>query len=109
MIVHIVLLQPRLDLTEAQRTAALAAIERAARNLPDVRRFRFGRRIRHGLPGYEQMMRTDYEIALIIEVDDEAALKRYLAAPAHGAIGDLFTTATAAALAYDYEMIDFRP
>ena len=109
MIAHIVLLQPRPDLTEAQRTAALSAIEDAARNLPDVRRFRLGRRFRHGLPGYEQIMQTDYEIALIIEVDNEEALKRYLAAPAHHAIGGLFTTATAAALAYDYELIDVGP
>lgn len=108
MIAHIVLLQPKPDLTEEQRAMALSAIESAARNLPDVRRFRLGRRIKHGLPGYERMMTTDYEIALIIEVDDEAALKRYLAAPAHGAIGDLFTTATAAALAYDYEMVEFQ-
>lgn len=106
MIAHIVLLQPRADLTEDQRAAALSAIERAARNLPDVSRFRFGRRVRHGLPGYEQMMSRDFEFALIVEVDDETALKRYLAAPAHEAIGDLFTTATAAALAYDYEMIE---
>jgi hypothetical protein len=106
VIAHIVLLQPRPDLTEDQRSAALLAIESAASNLSGVRRFRLGRRVRHGLPGYEQMMRTDYEIALIVEVDNEAALRQYLAAPAHAAIGDLFSTATAAALAYDYEMTD---
>ena len=62
--------------------------------------------MKHGLPGYEQMMATDYEFALIIEVDDVAALTRYLKAPAHRALGDLFSTATAAALAYDFEMTD---
>ena len=35
-----------------------------------------------------------------------AALTRYLQAPAHRALGDLFSTATAAALAYDFEMTD---
>jgi hypothetical protein len=37
-------------------------------------------------------------------VDDIAALTRYLRAPAHRALGDLFSTATQAALAYDYDM-----
>jgi hypothetical protein len=104
VIAHIVLLQPRPDLTEDERRAALDTLNRAAADLPEVRSFRLGRRVKHGLPGYEQMMTQDYEFALIIEVDDVAALKRYLQAPAHRALGNLFSTATAAALAYDYEL-----
>ena len=104
MIAHIVLLQPRPDLTDAQRREALDALALAAANVPEIRSFRFGTRVKHGLPGYEQMMGTDYEFALIIEVDDIAALTRYLTAPAHRALGQLFSTATAAALAYDYEL-----
>lgn len=103
MIAHIVLLQPRADLTGAQRQEALATLERAAADVPEIRRFRLGRRVRHGLPGYEQLMPQDFEFALIIEVDDIEALKRYLQAPAHVALGQLFYTATSAALAYDYE------
>ena len=104
MIAHIVLLQPRPDLTEDQRQAALETLKRAAAEVPEIRSFRLGRRVTHGLPGYEQQMTQDYEFALIIEVDDVAALTRYLQAPAHHALGHLFATATAAALAYDYEM-----
>jgi hypothetical protein len=48
-------------------------------------------------------MPHDFEFALIIEVDDIAALTRYLKAPAHLALGDLFYSATTAALAYDYQ------
>jgi Stress responsive A/B Barrel Domain len=106
VIAHIVLLQPRSDLTEDQRRNALDTLAHAAANVPEIRRFRLGRRVTHGLPGYEQRMATDYQFALIIEVDDVPALTRYLKAPAHGALGDLFSTATAAALAYDFEMID---
>jgi hypothetical protein len=106
VIAHIVLLQPRPDLTEDQRRAALDTLAHAAANVPEIRRFRLGRRVRHGLPGYEQVMTPDYELALIIEVDDVAALTRYLKAPAHRALGDLFSTAAAAALAYDYDMIE---
>ncbi len=104
MIAHIVLLKPRPDLTEGERTAALETLKRAAADLPEVRSFRFGQRVTHGLPGYERMMTLDYEFALIIEFDDVPALTRYLTAPAHRALGDLFSTATAAALAYDYDL-----
>jgi hypothetical protein len=105
VIAHIVLLQPRPDLTDTQRAEAFETIRRSARHLPDVR-LRVGRRVKHGLPGYEQLMATDFEFALIVEVDDVDALKRYLQAPAHTALGELFYTATSAALAYDYAIED---
>ena len=102
MIAHIVLLQPRGDLTGAQRSEALATLSRAAADVPEIRRFRLGHRVKHGLPGYEQLMPQDFSIALILEFDDVDALKRYLTAPAHEALAHLFYTATTAALAYDY-------
>jgi hypothetical protein len=104
MIAHIVLLQPRADLTDAQRDAALAALKNAAAGVPEIRAIRLGRRIKHGLPGYEQLMQQDFEYALIVELDDLEALKRYLQAPAHAALGDVFYRATSAALAYDYAL-----
>lgn len=106
MIAHVVLLQPRPELTPEQRRAALAALSHASSNVPGIRRFKIGRRVTHGLPGYEQQMTQRFDFALFIEFDDVDALKRYLAAPAHGALGDLFATATSAALAYDYEIAD---
>jgi hypothetical protein len=106
VIAHIVLLQPRADLTAAERQQALDTLSRAATHVPEIRRFRLGRRVKHGLPGYEQVMLQDFEFALIIEVDDVAALTRYLQAPAHAALGDLFYSATSAALAYDYALDD---
>jgi hypothetical protein len=104
VISHIVLLQPRPDLTDAQRADALETIRRSAAGIPEIRRFQLGRRVKHGLPGYEQLMAHDFEFALVIDVDDLEALKRYLQAPAHIALGQLFYTATSAALAYDYDM-----
>ena len=106
MIAHIVLLKPRPDLTDDERRAAVATLASATADIPEVRRYRLGRRVTHGLPGYEQQMTTDYEFALIIEVDDVPALTRYLTAPAHRALGDLFSSATAAALSYDFELIE---
>jgi hypothetical protein len=104
MIAHVVLLQPRADLTDAQRADALAALRNAAADVPEIRAIRLGRRIKHGLPGYEQMMQQDFEFALIVEVEDVEALKRYLEAPAHAVLGQLFHGATSAALAYDYQL-----
>lgn len=106
MIAHLVLVQPRPDLTEDERRGALETLKRAAADVPEIRSLRIGRRVTHGLPGYEQQMQQDYEFALIIEVDDLPALTRYLQAPAHRALGDLFSTATAAALAYDFDMTE---
>jgi stress responsive alpha/beta barrel protein len=106
VIAHVVLLQPRASLSTTERREALATLARAASDLSEIRRFRIGRRVRHGLRGYEQSMAQDYEFALVIEFDDVDGLKRYLEAPAHAALGHLFATATAAALAYDYEIVE---
>jgi hypothetical protein len=103
VIAHLVLLQPRPELTAQQRADALETITASSTAIPEIRRFRVGRRIKHGLPGYEQLMPQDFEFALIVEFDDVEALKRYLQAPSHDALGQLFYTATSAALAYDYE------
>jgi hypothetical protein len=103
VIAHVVLLQPKPDLTETQRAAALDTIRRSAADLPEVE-VRLGRRVKHGLPGYEQLMTQDFEYAVIVEADDIEALKRYLQAPAHEALGRLFYTVTSAALAYDYSL-----
>lgn len=109
MISHIVLLRTRPDLTEDERRTALDTLAHAATNVPEIRRFRLGRRVKHGLPGYEQAMTADYEFALIIEVDDVPALTRYLQAPEHRALGTLFSTATSSALAYDFDMEELIP
>ena len=104
MIVHVVLFSPKPDLSESDRSALLDALTGAAKGIPSIRRFRVGKRVRHSLPGYEQMMRDDYEFAVIIEFDDLAGLKAYLQHPAHAAVGRHFYTSASRALAYDYEV-----
>lgn len=106
MIAHVVLLRPRESLTARERQAALDALSRSAASVPGIARFRIGKRVRHGVPGYEQQMIEDYEFALILEFESVDALTAYLAAPAHGMLAHLFTTATSAALAYDYDLRD---
>ena len=104
MIAHFVLLQPKPELGSEQRRMALQMLSAASAGIPGIARFRIGRRVLHGLTGYEQAMTQDFEFALVLEFDDVEALKAYLQAPAHAVLGDLFTTATSAALAYDYDL-----
>lgn len=106
MIAHIVLFTPRPELTAADRRALIEALVAAAAEIPSIRAFRVGRRVTHGLPGYEQMMRDDYEFAAIIEFDDRSGLTAYLAHPSHEAIGRHFMASASRSLAYDYAMVD---
>ena len=108
MIAHLVLLTPRPELTTAQRADAIDVLARAASDIPEIARFKIGRRIRHGLPGYEQLPQPSFEVVLMLELQDVDALKRYLSAPAHMALGHLFATATTEAAAYDYQIVDAK-
>ena len=105
MIAHVILFKPRLDLTATERTAFADALAAAWRQIPSVRRFHVGRRVRHGR-AYEHAMVEDYAFAAIVEFETLAGLQQYLDHPAHDHVGRLFGVASAAALAYDYEMVE---
>jgi hypothetical protein len=104
VIAHVILFKPKQSLRETDRQAVLSGLRAAAASIPSIRRMRVGRRVRHGRPGYEQLMREDFEYVVIVEFDDVAGLTAYLAHPQHAAIGQHFTQSSAAAMAYDYEM-----
>ena len=103
MIVHLVLFRPRAELSDMHRQELADALTTAIRDIPSVRRARVGRRVRHGRP-YEQLMRTDYEYAAVLEFDDLDGLKAYLAHPAHDALAARFFDAFEEALMYDYDL-----
>lgn len=106
MIVHVVLLEPRADLTADRQQTILEDLRHAAAAIPSLRSVRIGRRVRHGLPGYEQAMTIDYQYLAIFEFDDLDGLRAYLHHPAHEAAGRHFTESAAHALAYDFEIIE---
>jgi hypothetical protein len=108
MITHVVLFKPKPELEVEERQAILDDLKAAAAGIPSVRGLRVGHRIRHGHPGYEQLMREDFEFVVIIEFDDAEGLTAYLDHPKHAAIGAHFMQSSAAALAYDYEMIELN-
>ena len=105
MIAHVILFAPRPDLSVRERLEILDAFRTAAENVPAVRGVRIGRRVRHGLPGYEAAMREDYEYLAILEFEDLEGLKAYLGHPAHAGAGRHFGASAAAALAYDYTVV----
>jgi hypothetical protein len=106
MIAHTVLFQPGPSVGPETKAGILESLTRAIQQCPTVRASRIGRRIRHGLPGYEQQMREDYQYLLVLEFDDIEGLRAYLEHPAHNAIGGFFTSAASASLAYDYEVVE---
>ena len=106
MISHLVLFKPRMTLGAAEKTAIVEHLKIAIAQCPTVRACRVGRRVQHGLAGYEQQMSEDYQYALILDFDNVEGLVAYLQNPAHAAIGGLFTSAASASLAYDYELVE---
>lgn len=106
MIVHVVLFSAKPDLPEADRHALIQALVSAAGDIPAIKRFRVGKRVKHSMPGYEQLMKDDYEFAAIVEFEDVDALKVYLAHPSHAGIGQQFYSSASQAIAYDYAVVD---
>ena len=104
---HVVLFTPRADLTDAERQTFGQALEHALTNIPTVRRFRVGRRIRTGA-AYDQLP-GDFAFCAVIEFEDLAGLQGYLRHPAHAELGRLFYTASRDAFAADYDAVDTSP
>jgi hypothetical protein len=108
VIAHVVLFRPRPDLADTARQDLLDGLAEAAAAIPSIRRFHVGRRLLHGLPGYEQAMAQGFDYAAIVEFDDREGLLAYLTHPTHLRIGEHFTASAEASVAYDYEMVPAR-
>jgi hypothetical protein len=103
MTVHLVLFRPRADLTNNQRTALASSFELALRDIPAIKRARVGRRVMVGRE-YEQLMRSDYPYAAVVEFDDTTALRAYLDHPTHQQLAARFFESFDDALIYDFEL-----
>lgn len=100
---HVVLVKPRPDLSAEDRTAFVAAFERAVSTVPSVREVRVGRRVKHGA-GYEDAMADTADYLATIAFDDLAGLQAYLRHPAHDEIAARFGESLSSALVYDFDM-----
>jgi hypothetical protein len=103
MIAHVILFRPRPDVSLTERRAIIDAYAIALRDIPTIRRARVGRRVMVGR-SYEDMMRTDFPYAAILEFDDLDGLRAYLDHPAHQDMATRLFAAIAEVLVYDFEM-----
>ena len=104
MVWHLVLLKLREELAAVERRQFADTFRQAVSAIPSVRGVRFGRRLLHGA-GYERLAPDAGDFVAIIEFDDRDGLQRYLAHPAHDALGAAFGELLSAALVYDFEML----
>lgn len=103
MIAHVVLFRLRADVPLSERRALIDVYAVALRDIPSLRRARVGRRVLMGR-AYEELMRTDFPYAAILEFDDADGVRAYLDHPAHREISTRFFAAIAETLVYDFEM-----
>jgi hypothetical protein len=105
MVIHLVLYRPKPDLQAVDREAFQRALDAAVTAIPSIVRCRVGRRLRLGTT-YDALMAEDYEFVGLFEFADVAGLRAYLEHPAHARLGELFYSCNAAALAYDYALVE---
>ena len=103
MIVHLVLFTPRSDLGDEERTAIRETLQHALTQIPSIRNYKVGRRVRFGT-AYDRAAPLDFEFLVAIGFEDERALSAYLAHPAHQRLGQLFYETSAHALACDFRL-----
>jgi hypothetical protein len=104
VITHVVLFRPRAGLSDQDRARLADALRMAIATIPSIRRARFGKRVTHGRPGYEQMMRVDYEYAALLDFEDLAGLQAYLEHPAHETLAGRFFEVLDEGLMYDFDL-----
>jgi hypothetical protein len=105
VIAHIVLFRPKASLDAADRERFVRALALALSGIPEISRAHVGRRIalgrRYDLPDAEA-----YPFAAVLEFRSREDLVAYLDHPAHRVLGEQFYTASDAALALDFEMLE---
>jgi hypothetical protein len=103
--IHVVLFRPRPTLSDVERDGLLEAMRTAAREVPSVRGFRIGRHIEQPV-SYVLSGFPPFPWVALLEFDDEAGLRAYLAHPLHVALGQRFNAAAESAMIYDYTITD---
>ena len=105
VIAHVVLFEPRADLSTSQRESFAQSFEHALAAIPHIRRARVGVSKNLGR-FYDRQNATDFRFMAILEFDSEADLVAYLDHPAHQDLGNSFYATARAALAYDFELFE---
>lgn len=103
MVAHVVLYRLRADVTPGERAQFNTALVNAFSSIPEIRRYRVGRRLQVGA-AYETTMSSPFEYFGLLEFDDMAGLQAYLAHPSHVELGRLFWSCSERTLVIDYEL-----
>ena len=108
MISHIVLFNPRPDVTIEQRRSFALTISETCRSIPTVRAARLGRskEINSGYP--RSFGEKTYPYAAVIDFDSETELVAYLQHPLHRELGRLFWETCESTVVLEVEMMDGR-
>jgi hypothetical protein len=108
MILHIVLLEARADLTPTAVQTFLKVLETASRDIPSILDVRAGSVRDLGL-GYEDRSEgRGFSHAAVFSFASMDDLKAYLVHPAHQALGEQFWQVAARTLIVDVEAVDPR-
>lgn len=104
MIAHIVLFEPRPNITAAEQRDFLDAIAHAVRQIEQVQNARIGRVVEIGRLPDVNGGQTTYSFAAVFEFDGRESLAEYLAHPSHDLVRTLFWKHCAATLIVDVDL-----
>jgi Stress responsive A/B Barrel Domain len=108
VISHIVLFNPKPDVTPDQRRSFALAIRETCRSIAVVQAARIGR-AKDVRAGYSRFFgEKTYEYAAVLDFDTEAALIEYLQHPLHRELGRLFWETCESTVVVEVEMRDGR-
>jgi len=106
MIAHVVLFQPKPDLSAEEIDRFVGALAKGFREIPGIRWVRVGKRLQLGVMYAQEPDQTPYSHAAILEFDDRQSFIEYLEHPAHAEIGRRFWEACASTLILDLETVN---
>jgi len=108
MIGHIVLFQPKADLSAEATSRFLETLTRGFREIPGIQTVRIGKRLTDAVTYAKNIGDSPYSHAAILEFADRKSFVLYLEHPAHVAIGRQFWETCESTLILDIESIDPR-
>jgi hypothetical protein len=108
MVGHIVLFQPKADLSSEATGRFVETLTRGFREIPGILSVRVGKRLTDGVMYAKDIGDSTYSHAAILEFADRETFVRYLEHPAHAAIGRQFWETCEATLILDIESVDPR-
>jgi len=106
VIAHIVLFEPKPEVTPEQRRDFLQSIRDAARRIPAIRNARIGKTFNlYQMPEVSHGQAT-YSFSAVFEFDDKAGLQSYLTHQVHDRVRLLFWQLCSSTLIVDVELIE---